>query len=242
MIENERDIWLLGDIHAELRYVHRALTQAERLPRWLVLLGDFDSEQRPLRELLLPLRMDFPSVRIAFIHGNHDADSYEHWANLCDCGDAQPLHGRVVDLGGVRVAGLGGVFGGRVWRPPEAARLRNRNELKAKCGRQRHSPAYLGYIFPDEYEQLASQQADILVLHEAPSCHRYGFAALDELARHMGVKRVFHGHHHDDRTEEYRARWPEMGFETYAVRVRAIRNAAGDLILPSPGDYFMPPD
>ncbi len=41
-------------------------------------------------------------------------------------------------------------------------------------------------------------RADVLVCHEAPSCHRYGFGALDDLAAAMRVSLVVHGHHHTD--------------------------------------------
>ena len=45
-------------------------------------------------------------------------------------------------------------------------------------------------------ESLASQKADILVTHEAPSSHPAGNAALDALARAMGARMIVHGHHH----------------------------------------------
>ena len=51
-------------------------------------------------------------------------------------------------------------------------------------------------IWPEDYDDLAGQQADILVTHEAPSSHPAGRAALDALARSMGVRLIVHGHHH----------------------------------------------
>jgi calcineurin-like phosphoesterase family protein len=51
-------------------------------------------------------------------------------------------------------------------------------------------------IWPEDYENLASQQADILVTHEAPSSHPSGNIVLDQLARCMGAKLIIHGHHH----------------------------------------------
>ena len=53
-------------------------------------------------------------------------------------------------------------------------------------------------IWWEDYERLYGQQADILVLHEAPGSHLYGFAVLDELAEAMGVKLIVHGHHHEN--------------------------------------------
>lgn len=37
----------------------------------------------------------------------------------------------------------------------------------------------------------------MLVCHEAPSCHKYGYAAIDELTAAMGARRIVHGHHHE---------------------------------------------
>ena len=51
-------------------------------------------------------------------------------------------------------------------------------------------------IWPEDYEYLATQRADVLVTHEAPRSHPAGNAALDALARAMGVKLIVHGHHH----------------------------------------------
>ena len=51
-------------------------------------------------------------------------------------------------------------------------------------------------IWPEDYDYLAGQKADILVTHEAPSSHPAGVAALDALARAMGARLIVHGHHH----------------------------------------------
>jgi len=119
-----RQLWFLGDVHGHFDHIEVALSNASEtnaLPSWLIFLGDVDIDLRPLREILAPMQVRYPAVQVAFIHGNHDADTHEHWACLHDCGDAQILHGWVLDLGGVRVAGLGGNFLGRVWAPPSAA-------------------------------------------------------------------------------------------------------------------------
>ena len=57
--------------------------------------------------------------------------------------------------------------------------------------RQHHSS-----IWWEDYEALFDQKADILVTHEGPSCHRFGFKPIDDLDFALGVKRLFHGHHH----------------------------------------------
>ena len=51
-------------------------------------------------------------------------------------------------------------------------------------------------IWPEDYDRLATQRADILVTHEAPRSHPSGNAALDALARAMGAGLIVHGHHH----------------------------------------------
>ncbi|VEI47159.1 diadenosine tetraphosphatase [Actinobacillus equuli] len=45
---------------------------------------------------------------------------------------------------------------------------------------------------------MENQQADILISHEAPRPHPQGFAVINQLARKMGVRKIFHGHHHDN--------------------------------------------
>ena len=56
-----------------------------------------------------------------------------------------------------------------------------------------HLGNYVGSIRPSV---RASQHADVLITHEAPSSHRSGAAILDDLARSMGARLIVHGHHH----------------------------------------------
>jgi hypothetical protein len=63
-------------------------------------------------------------------------------------------------------------------------------------------------IFGEVYDRLAAQDADVLVTHEAPAPHPYGWPALNELARALGVRQVFHGHQHD--RLDYRAHWGRL--------------------------------
>lgn len=230
-----RRIWFVGDVHGYFKHLARMLQEAELRPRWVVLAGDIDIFQKPFREIVEPLQRFDPSVRVAFIHGNHDADSHEHWEMLHDCGDALPLHGQVVDMDGVRVAGLGGHFVGRVWMPPEApafgskAAAVNRGAFQYRDG-QRPNPVYHGAIYPDDLDQLARHRADILVTHEAPSCHPRGFEALDGLARGLQVTRAFHGHHHDDLTAKYALQRQRLGFDAVGLRFCQIKNGLGEEI------------
>ena len=148
-----------------------------------------------------------------WIFGNHDNDGGpEMWANLVEP-DRNPrttqgaLHARVVEIAGVRIAGLGGTFRPRIWEPPDPPRVHRREQLPddlAGLGpgwREEHIAALIHSlgataIWPEDYEYLASQRADILVTHEAPRSHPSGNAALDALARAMGASLIVHGHHH----------------------------------------------
>lgn len=174
-------------------------------------------------------------TQVWWIPGNHDTDTEAFYDNvfMSELADRN-LHGKVVDIAGVRIAGLGGVFRGRIWSPhlaqwsvysPEEllenmpSRLRFRGGINLK---------HRSTIFPSLYMNLRMQQADILVSHEAPSCNRFGFTALDRLGRQLGIKKAFHGHHHD--TYDYSPHFPRLGFEAYAVGYRGVTNLAGEII------------
>ena len=237
-----RRIWFLGDVHGVFKFLVQALLKQAETPDWLVFLGDIDITHRPFGEILAPLRRNFPKTQVAFIHGNHDADTHEHWAMLHDCGDAQALHGQVIDMGGVRVAGLGGVFHGKVWSPPgpeffadKRAALTS-SEFRYRDGAQ-PDPQLHAAIYPAEYRALAKTRADILVTHEAPSCHPLGFQVLDELARSMRVVRSFHGHHHDDRTADYATKRAQLGFDAVGVDLCGIKNGLGEVIFPGDSSW-----
>ncbi|NDP63072.1 MAG: hypothetical protein GZ092_10600 [Polaromonas sp.] len=77
---------------------------------------------------------------------------------------------------------------------------------------------------------LSKLRADILVTHEAPSCHPHGFAALDALARSLRVVRSFHGHHHDDRSVQYLPSRQQRGFDAHAVDYCGIKNGLCEVI------------
>lgn len=230
-----RHIWFVGDVHGEFRYLAQKLLQAQLRPQWIVFVGDIDIDHKPLREILEPVRRFDRDLRIAYIHGNHDADSHEHWAMLHDAGDAVALHGQVVDLSGVRVAGLGGHFIDGVWMPPAAPAYASKQvaisrEAFKYRGGERPSPEYDAAIYPEDLDGLARMRSDILVTHEAPSCHPRGFEALDRLARSLNVARSFHGHHHDDLTVAYTKHRSRLGFDAIGLRCCQIKNGLGEEI------------
>lgn len=75
-------------------------------------------------------------------------------------------------------------------------------------------------IFPDIYQRLMSMRADVLVAHEAPSCHPHGFDVIDHLARALRVTDLFHGHHHEAR--DYSAQFSQLGFRAHGVGFREV--------------------
>ena len=207
---DEAGIVFIGDIHRRWDLVARGLTTLARPARHVVLLGDMECTA-PLDRLVAPILAH--GAGLHWIFGNHDSDGGpEMLANLVDPArnpltSAGALHGRVVEIGGLRVAGLGGTFNTRVWTPPRPPRLHGRAELAEDMTRlgpgwSADSAAALGRtlaalaIWPEDVAALVEQRADILVTHEAPSSHPAGVAALDELARAMGARLVVHGHHH----------------------------------------------
>lgn len=221
-------ILFLGDPHGRFEHIIEAV-QARR-PAAVVLLGDIQSE-RPIDQVLGAI-LDLTEVW--FIHGNHDTDTDEYHDHLFGSALAERnLHGRVAQVGGLRIAGLGGVFRGQVWMPPAPPNHASPEAFASRCGRgnlwrggvpRKHRST----IFPSDVEGLRGQRADILVSHEAPSAHPYGFQAIDTLARNLGVGRVFHGHHHDCR--DYRGCRQRLGFEVCGVGLRGITDLDGRVL------------
>ena len=117
------------------------------------------------------------------------------------------MHTRVVEIDGVRVAGLGGIFLPHVWAGNAPPRLHRREQLAAdlaanhpglgpdQAKRLTHFLTTTA-IWPEDVDTLAAQKADILVTHDAPSSHPEGSLVLDNLGRAMGARLIAHGHHH----------------------------------------------
>lgn len=221
-----------GDPHGDFRPVVRAVKMYS--PQAIVLLGDFDLARSLEDELAAIL----DKTEVWFIHGNHDADQDCWYDRLFSSKLAhRNLHGRVVKIAGMRVAGLGGVFRAKIWRPPAAPKFPSHHDLLSICGKgerwrsgipRKHHAS----IFWQHYKALWHQQADILVTHEAPSCHRYGFKEIDDLAEALGVKAVFHGHHH----EQYTKSIVNGKILVHGVAKAGISDQAGKVLIPGQSD------
>jgi predicted phosphodiesterase len=213
-------LMFFGDPHGDLEPVIAAVERFQ--PEAIVLLGDIQA-RRPLHVELKPI-MDL--TEIWFIHGNHDTDSDADYDNLWGSEVAtRNLHGRIVEIAGYKVAGLGGIFRSKIWdprRPIEEAAFQSSDAMRRTMKREerwRHgiSRKHRSSIFPADYQQLLrSGHSDILVTHEAPAAHPHGWKAIDELAEALGVQLVVHGHHHQ--YIDYLAK----GMQTAAAPFRAF--------------------
>jgi Icc-related predicted phosphoesterase len=193
-------LMFFGDPHGNLEPVIAAVERFR--PEAIILLGDIQARQ-PLHVELSPI-LDLTEVW--FIHGNHDTDSNADHDNLwgSDLPDRN-LHGRIVEIAGYKVAGLGGIFRSKIWdprRPIEEATFQSSDAMRRTMKREERwrdgiSRKHRSSIFPADYQQLLrSGPSDILVTHEAPAAHPHGWQVIDELAEKLGVQLVVHGHHH----------------------------------------------
>ena len=232
-------ILFFGDNHGQFRHIIAAV-ELEK-PDAIVLLGDIEAS-RPLEVELAPI---LGKTQIRWVPGNHEVDEDRYFRNLFESKLAGAnLHGRVDEVAGVRIAGLGGIFRGKIWMPPDhpvydsyadwlsaSRRAIKRGEVDVKQARAART--HQTSIFWDVYSRLWDQRADVLVTHEAPSVHPHGFAAIDELAKAMGVQATFHGHHHD--ALNYRSEWERIGFKAYGVGFCGITDLYGGIV--RPGDF-----
>lgn len=234
-MDTNNKILFFGDTHGGFDHCTEIVRQIK--PQAIVFLGDIQTPY-PFHEQLADI---INLTEVWWIHGNHDTDTEQQYDNLFLSElKHRNLSGRVCEVAGVRIAGLGGVFRGKIWDPakpgwnfysPEAfiagggfrASWRNGVNLRHRST-----------IFPSEYEALLKEKADVLVTHEAPSCNRFGFQVLDELARHLGVHTHFHGHHHDN--YDYSTHYARMGFRTFAVGYRGVTALDGRIIFPGEMD------
>lgn len=220
------DIFFCGDPHGGFDQIN----EAARLyrPDAMVILGDLQPPA-PLQDVL---EEALAYTDIWWIPGNHDTDTDEFYDYLwrSELRDHN-LHGRSVNIHGLRIAGLGGVFRGQVWMPDGHPNYFSPSSLMRRLG---PSNAWRGgvprrhrsTIFPSVYNSLLHQHADVLVTHEAPGCHKKGFCALDKLARTLGVKWIFHGHQHEDRVY-----CPMNNIVPRAVGYRGVVNLQGEVVI-----------
>lgn len=244
-------ILFCGDPHGEFDHIVEGAghTRASAI----VLLGDLEPK-RALHIELAPLIEQ--GVPVWFIHGNHDADSDAAWTRVwhSDLADRN-VHGRVVELpNGLRLAGLGGIFRKAVWYPRASAAHEQTLNYRSMRDHAKSTPRqnrwggdgpprkHWASIYPHDVEVLAQRRCDVLITHEAPGYHEFGFTLLDILARSMGAKVVVHGHQHD--ALDSSAKWEAQGFRSFGVGLRGItaidRDGNAEVIVP--GKLVSSPD
>jgi Icc-related predicted phosphoesterase len=223
------DIWFCGDPHGDFRQVLRLA--ADRRPDAVIFLGDLELPA-PLEEVMDPMLQ--AGIVVRGIHGNHDVDTPELWHRIAEgplCTSFN-LDGRVEQICGLRIAGLGGIFHGKAWHPPNPPEFETYADLNASLTpwwwneEQRKQQVnhitqkrllHRATIFPDVYQRLAELETDLLITHEAPGGddgHEHGFQAIRDLAELLGAKAAWHGHHHESR--KYRldssCKWTAVGY------------------------------
>ncbi|WP_245971095.1 metallophosphoesterase family protein [Alkalispirillum mobile] len=200
-----------GDPHGRFDPIRTAV-EAYR-PEAVILLGDYELEA-PLDETLGPVA---EKTQVWWIAGNHDYVQTHYYDHLFGSRLAERnLHGRVVEIAGLRVAGLGGHFQGKIWYPRQGQAEPNftsRDAFLAQLGKGNRWRGGLprkrrGAIWYEDVSALGEEQADVLVSHEAPACHHLGFQAIDELAKALGARLIVHGHLHEHYSVPSRAGAP----------------------------------
>ncbi|MCX7098437.1 MAG: metallophosphoesterase [Methylococcales bacterium] len=209
-------ILFAGDPHGNFKPIIAAAQKYQ--PEAVILLGDYDLEM-PLEDCLAEI---IGVTDIWWIAGNHDFETPSKYHNLFNSAFSdKDLHLKVTEIAGLRVAGLSGIFLGRVWYPPQPPKWSGKQHyLHHQPSNSKNvgmSLKYKSAIWHDEFEALKALKADILVTHEAPGSHRHGFKVIGELAAAMGVKHIFHGHLHENYASTLRNNIKVCGVANSAV-------------------------
>ncbi|MCW9699914.1 MULTISPECIES: metallophosphoesterase family protein [unclassified Avibacterium] len=220
-------ILFAGDPHGRYDHLYPFVQEQEGIA--LVILGDL---QLTSTEELDKLAQH---CDLWFIHGNHDSKTVAAFEALWGTEwKKRNLHGRVQTIQGKRIAGLGGVFRGQIWMPPNKPVFFDPIHYCQYCPQEkiwrgglplRHRTS----LFPSDFEQLENLQADILVSHEAPKPHPLGFSVFNKLAKKMGVTHIFHGHHHEN--VDYSSINRDVNLNITNVGFRSLCDEQGNYLL-----------
>lgn len=217
-------ILFAGDPHGSYDHIYPFVREQENVA--LIILGDLQLTTTDELDKLAQ------HCDIWFIHGNHDSKTISAFDAIWGSEwQSRNLHNRIVDIQGTRIAGLGGVFRGQIWMPPNRPMFFDpihycQYSPQEKIWRGGVPLRHRTSIFPSDIEILENQQADVLICHEAPKPHPMGFQIINDLAMKMGVKQVFHGHHHENFT--YRTKYP---YKITNVGFRSLADAEGNYLL-----------
>jgi len=216
-------ILFAGDPHGSFANIISAVHKYR--PEAIVMLGDYNLEV-PLEQYLQAI---IGMTKIYWIPGNHDFDSTEEFENLYYSAlSYNNIHLKVIEVNGLRIAGLGGIFKEKIWMPGSIPKwLDKKHWLQCKPSNVKKIPLHLDHaIWHHELEKMKKTvRADILVTHEAPSCHRHGKTAIEELAEAIGAKHIFHGHHHKYYQESIK------GIAVTGASIGGVVNLAGEQLI-----------
>ncbi len=214
----ELETIIFGDPHCGFDAIDEVADEIDPArPPICIFLGDFgfadrdfsmrDAGQRPetlpfldgrtADEILRPLADR--GCRILHIRGNHDLDDEAQYGAVISSRILQQghLNLRVVDVGGIRIAGLDGVFGSPwnpdgeekgianfrrgdtrrefientigYWHKDDPERLKGPKLYRHPLERQPGlQMGHRKYIFPEDIAYLRTLKADVLISHEAP--------------------------------------------------------------------------
>ncbi|MFD0966138.1 metallophosphoesterase [Seminibacterium arietis] len=219
-------ILFAGDPHGSFLHLYPFIKCGEKIS--LIILGDLQLKSPQELEDLAQF------CDLWFIHGNHDSKTISAFESIWGSQWQQRnLHGKVVQIEDKRIAGIGGVFRGQIWLPPNKPLFFDPIHYCQYCPPEklwrggiplRHRTS----IFPSDFETLETQQADILISHEAPKPHPLGFEVINKLAVSMGVNHIFHGHHHDNFQYNINHNRP---YKITNVGFRSLCNVNGEYLL-----------
>lgn len=220
-------IWFLGDVHESVRHVHEALDSAQQLPHALIFLGDIEA-QRPFHLDIAEFQARGVTVFWIRGNHDTDQPHLWHnllgaMAHNID-GKVTEIGGlRVAGFDGIFRGSVWNpkkcpdqffatyeAFATDLHQKQGLPRRLEKLALKPNDPVPEHIAQLMddtmnnalrvhhSTIFPARYQEMAAQRADLLVTHEGPSAHPFGFAEIDALIRDMGVRWHFHGHLHDN--------------------------------------------
>lgn len=153
-------ILFAGDPHGNFAPLIQAVNTCH--PDAVVLLGDYELKN-PLEYYLHSI---LDKTEVWWIPGNHDYDSALHYENLFFSALSDfTLHLKVKEVAGVRIAGLGGIFLGRIWYPPQVPKWKSQQHFFSdENAPSKTSRLYLKYksaIWHDEWESLKALKASV---------------------------------------------------------------------------------
>ena len=193
-------ILFVGDCHGDFEPMLEVAASATAV----ILLGD----QEPLDDLASILGPEI-AEKTWWIFGNHDSDDPEYLTHHAYMADRN-LHCRVVEIDGLRIAGLGGTFRSNVLGVDRQTPLRDLPRIRPQDTRQslamirkdrKLAPQDHTTIFPEDLNLMAGlaskTRVDVFISHEAPESHKLGYRILGDVARALKARLHIHAHHHE---------------------------------------------